>query len=857
MPSQSPKPKRTSTLRGQLGLLFAALAVPLLLLQIWWSYHDYRGARERAWDDALAFADAVELAVGQFVDQSGQLLRASAHRAGSRWLATEACADDMRALEDVLPFENVLLITSEGRIVCSAADVPPGASATNWPWFPEWTGDYTIAPAVEADFTGSWIMPLVAPVVDEGGTVSGALVGTIPLLALSELLEIRPGEERLTTVTDADGIVIARSTEAERWIGDPLPPSTGSDRMIAPGRWVAEGPDLEGVPRTWGQVETDQGWVLYVGVPDAVVFGPALADAAWHVGGTLIVVLLALMLGAVFYTRIAVSLKELATRTKAVEAGEVIPVPSDTPEEIAEVIEQLNLTLEGRSRAESAERAARNRFASIFDNAVFGISVSTVDGRFLQVNRALVEMLGFESQEALLAAGPTALFQDREAGDALLRDIMADDADTIEPRDIQLQRADGTPIIARVGGHIRSGPHDDVVFEAIIQDVTEERRREEQLHQTQKMEAIGQLAGGVAHDFNNLLTVIAGNVELLEDDMASDDPHRDDLSTIARATKPARTLTRRRLNFTPPRREGVTTVDINEVIPELSKMLVPLLGETVTLRHELIDETPAVSMDPGELEQVIVNLVLNARDAIDDNGDIVISARPVDRTVEGGVRKGVEICVKDDGVGMDPATKGRIFEPFFTTKAMGEGTGLGLASVYGIVQRVGGSIDVESALGAGTEMRVWLPVGRESGSEATAPPNAAAKGGELVLVVEDDELVRSFVGRALEGCGFSVHLTSSGEEALEVFRGSDPPVDLVLTDVVMPGMGGGELARVLAREAPRTPVLFMSGYVESEFFDRELEDRPQGLLRKPFSVEELHARVRAALDGAEAIARAG
>ncbi|MBT8489097.1 MAG: response regulator [Gemmatimonadetes bacterium] len=857
MSSTSRETRSSTTLRGQLGLLYAALAVPLLLLQLWWSYHDYRGARERAWDDALAFADAVELAVGQFVDQSGQLLRASAARSGTEWLDSGSCTDDMRALQQVLPFENVLLVTTEGRIVCSAANVSVDASATDWPWFAEWSGAYTIAPAVEADFTGSWIIPLVAPILDSSEGVSGALVGTLPLLELSELLEIRPGERRLTTITDTDGIVIARSTEAERWIGNPLPPSSGSDRTIAPGRSVAEGPDLTGVARTWGQVETDQGWVVYVGVPDAVVFGPAVLEAVWHVGGTLLVVLLAVLLGAWFYTRIAGSLKELATRTRAIEAGEVIPVPSDTPEEVAEVIEHLNDALEGRSRAESGERAARDRFASLFDNAVFGISVSTTDGRFLQVNRALVKMLGYESEEALLSAGPTALFQDSAAREAILRDIVSDDNSTIAPRDVQLQRADGSPIIVRVGGHIRSGPHDDAVFEAIVQDVTEERRRDEQFRQNQKMEAIGQLAGGVAHDFNNLLTVIAGNVELLEDDLDHDDPLRQDLGQIAKATQRARSLTRRLLTFSRPSREGVSVVDLNEVIPELSKMLVPLLGETVRLRHELTDESSTVPIDPGEMEQIVVNLVLNARDAIGNDGEILITSNPSTRSLESGVRQGVEVCVRDDGVGMDLPTQQRIFEPFFTTKPMGEGSGLGLSSVYGIVQRVGGSIEVDSEAGRGTEVRVWFPVLEPARAESAPAVPTTTDGGERVLVAEDDELVRTFVGRALESGGFAVHLTSGGEEALAYVRSSSESVDLVLSDVVMPGMGGRELATALAKEAPLVPVLFMSGYVDGELLDKELEDRPEALIRKPFTVEELHSRVRRTLDGVGDVAAAG
>ena len=855
MSSKPPRDSQRHTLRGQLVVLCAALAVPLLLLQIWWGYHDYQGAREEAWADALAFADAVDVMVWQFVDQSGDLLRSSAERSGLEWVSNGECSEDLESLHGVLHFDNVLVMEADGSILCSVAPVPPDADARDWPWYQDWAGEFTLAAPVQADFTDSWVVPLVSPIRAESGELRGALVGTLPLMELSRLLgEFRPDEDRLITLSTADSVIIARSLDAESSLGRRLPPSSGSDRLVAPGRWVAEGPDLNGIPRTWGQVRTDLGWMVYVGLPDAVVLGPALSEAAAHVGGTLAVVLLGLLLAAWSYVRIVRALRELADRAKATEEGIAIAVPPETPQEIAEVMEQLNETLKGRSRAESAERTVRRRYESLFDNAVFGIYISTADGRFLQVNPALVEMLGYESEEALLDAGPLALYPDPEMRRKLIESTLATGETATTTHELEWLKADGTPIVVRVGGHVRSGPQDEPVFEMIVQDITEERRTEDQLRQTQKMEAIGQLAGGVAHDFNNILTVISGNVELLEDDLPEEDPLRADLDQIAKATQRASSLTRRLLTFSRPSREGVRVVDVNEVVSELSRMLVPLIGETVTLTTELSEAPCKVVIDPGELEQLVVNLVLNARDAIGDHGEIEIGSGLESREVDAVVHEGVMLWVTDDGIGMDQATQRRIFEPFFTTKPMGEGTGLGLASVYGILQRVGGEVDVDSEPGRGTTMRIWIPALLDTEIIAPpAPPLDVARGDETILVVEDDELVRAFVGRALRVGGFDVHLTASGTEALEYLRNRTDPVDLVLSDVVMPGLSGPELAERLAIEAPHTPVLFMSGYIDNPFFDEELQKNPESLLRKPFTLHELQDRVRRTLDrGAQA-----
>jgi two-component system cell cycle sensor histidine kinase/response regulator CckA len=868
--TETPSAAARLSLRWQLVALMAGLALPLLALQAWWSAHDYQTAREHAEANALAVADAMALGVLQFFRQAEELMTAAALNDSQEWLAPDTCSDRVGDVRTLLPFlHNAIVVGPDGSVTCSALPAPAGASAEAWPWFQGVRTNpvFTLGVPVEADFTGDWILPLIAPLPMDDGAFGGAVVGTVALVELSRLFgSLAIPEDHLVTVATSDRVVIARSSDPEGRVGQALPPVTGSDREVAPGRWVATGPDLNGIPRTWGQVEIDPGWIVYVGVPDDRVFGPARSEALAHVGATLLVVLLGMLFAGRSYRRIAAALRELAQRTRAAAEGEAVPLPPDTPVEVSEVVRQFNQVLGARARAQSAERMARKRFESLFDNAVVGLYVSTLDGRFLQVNRALVEMLAFETEVALLELGPEPLYVDPTERTRLVERAQATGA--VAPVEADWLRADGVPITVRLGGKLIPGPTGEPVFEMIVQDVTEEKRTEDQLRQTQKMEAIGKLAGGIAHDFNNILTVIGGNVELLEGELPAADPMRDDLRQISAAATRGASLTRRLLAFSRKQRSGRRIVDVNEVIPDLSKMLVPILGETIHLEVDSCEESLPVEIDPAELEQVILNLVLNARDAMPRGGQLRVTTR-LERgwthpdgndLVEGGRIESPEVesdrtagtvalSVQDTGVGIAPESHSRIFEPFYTTKPMGEGTGLGLSTVYGIVSRAGGSVDVQSEPGHGATLTVRLPVSTsvESGEtptevEATGPATGR------VLVVEDDAMVRRFVERALSEGGYRVRSVASGAEALQVVKAEKAEIDLVLTDLVMPGVSGHELASRLAIMRPATPILYMSGYADRQTVGDDFEPAEDGILRKPFAAADLRSAVRRAID---------
>ena len=387
-------------------------------------------------------------------------------------------------------------------------------------------------------------------------------------------------------------------------------------------------------------------------------------------------------------------------------------------------------------------------------------------------------------------------------------------------------------------------------------DITERAQLEAQLLQAQKMESVGLLAGGVAHDFNNLLTVIGGFTDLALSDLAANDPMRENLQEIAQAARRAAALTRQLLAFSRRQILQPVVLDLNIVIGEMENMLRRLIGEDVELVVSLAPDLGAVMADAGQMEQVLMNLTVNAQDAMPGGGRLSITTRNVELQASDtadlpSVKPGpyVMVTVRDDGTGMDAATRARIFEPFFTTKELGRGTGLGLSTVYGIVKQSGGSIWVESAPGEGTTFTLYFPIERQPVAPARRTgPTATVRGAETILVVEDEDALRRVVTRALGSAGYTVHAASSGAEALEILERLGAKVDLMLTDMVMPGMSGATLATRVAALYPSVRVLLTSGYADEATADRDVLNVGIPFIGKPFRTDDLSRKIREVLD---------
>lgn len=388
------------------------------------------------------------------------------------------------------------------------------------------------------------------------------------------------------------------------------------------------------------------------------------------------------------------------------------------------------------------------------------------------------------------------------------------------------------------------------------------RSSQEQLRQSQKMEAMGRLAGGVAHDFNNLLTVITGYTELVLRRVAPGDPVSRDFQEVLNAAYSASALTRQLLAFSRKQVLEPRVIDTNRVIEDVARMLKRLIGEDVRLTTDLDPEGAVVLADPGQLEQVLANLAVNARDAMTGGGELLIATRHVTLGAAAGRRIGglaagryVELEVADTGCGMDKETVARIFEPFFTTKEEGKGTGLGLATVYGIVTQSGGGIEVSSTPGSGSRFRIYLPArtGEGQGRRSSRLRNALPRGSETILLVEDEPSVRTLAREVLSRAGYTVLEAGHGREALALAQAYDGPIDLAVSDLVMPEMDGLMLRRELLARMPGTPVLMMSGYAEGTLLFDQLVTERIACLEKPFQPSQLATKVREILDARPSI----
>jgi len=506
------------------------------------------------------------------------------------------------------------------------------------------------------------------------------------------------------------------------------------------------------------------------------------------------------------------------------------------------------------SEARAALRDAEASFATLVEFAPIGIYRSNPAGQFLSVNSALVHMLGYDSADEVLQLD-------------MGRDVYADtaerqrllDRDTYSDRqydDVEAtwKRKDGRLLQVQLSVRaVRNAAGQVDYYETFVRDVTDQRRLQQQLTQSQKMEAIGRLAGGVAHDFNNLLTVITSYSDLVFQDLPPDDPRRDDVDQVRKAADGAAALTRQLLAFSRQQVLEPKVIDLNSVVDNLKKILQRVIGEDVELTTVLAAELAAVKADVSQIEQILMNLAVNARDAMPTGGKLTIETTNVDYDPErqqrsDGSTEFVMLAVTDTGTGMDEATKARIFEPFFTTKQPGKGTGLGLATVYAIVTQAGGFIWVYSELGHGTSFKIYLPQVDAVATTAAVARVDLPRGTETVLLVEDAAAVRAVARQVLQRQGYNVLEASDGEDALHLAARYQGTIDLVLTDVVMPRAGGRELAERLLTVRRDTRVLYMSGYTDDSVVRHGILEGGVAYLQKPFSPEGLARKVREVLD---------
>ena len=522
---------------------------------------------------------------------------------------------------------------------------------------------------------------------------------------------------------------------------------------------------------------------------------------------------------------------------------------------VAMLICWLNAAL--RAAQENLRHSELN-FRSLVTNAPYGICRCDSAGKILDVNPAFVELLGHAAANELIGQHIFGLYADNDKWFDLA-DFLRSSA-PFKGLAAEWKRKDGTTTVVRVSGRsVTNGREGGVVFELFAEDVTERRALEQQLRQSQKMEAVGRLAGGIAHDFNNLLMVISGYSEFLLERLGDEPRLRGPAQEIASAAERASSLTRQLLAFSRKQMLAPRIVDLNTVATENLKMLTRMIGEDIDLVLLPDPGLWPVRADAGQIEQVIMNLAVNARDAMPSGGKLTIETSNMTLDEEyarfhAPLRPGdyVMVAISDTGAGMDSETQSHIFEPFFTTKGT-KGTGLGLSTVYGIIKQSGGYIWVQSEMGKGTTFKIYLPRVAGTGEAAAqiATPVETQKpepGTETILLVEDEANLRYLARQYLEKQGYKVIEAADGAVAMQIAVAHDKVIHLLLTDVIMPGMNGRELAQRIAEIRPNVKILYMSGYTENVIGHNGMLDAGVRLLQKPFTLRDLRSKVREVLD---------
>jgi two-component system cell cycle sensor histidine kinase/response regulator CckA len=509
---------------------------------------------------------------------------------------------------------------------------------------------------------------------------------------------------------------------------------------------------------------------------------------------------------------------------------------------------------------ESTKRQTEERYRWVLDNMTEAVFLVDLDGRLVFGNPQFFPLTGYSEQE--LIGQPVFRLFTPEAGQEVRTRIEGARAGQEVPPffESELVRKDGSHVSVEANVLSISREGRAVARLGVVRDVTERKLLEQQFRQAHKMEAVGQLSGGIAHDFNNLLTVIAGRTHLLLSGLPAGDPARHSIELIQRTADRATLLTRQLLAFSRKQIMILRVLDLNTIVTGIEPILRRLIPENVELRVEPTEMPLWVKVDPGQIEQIILNLAVNARDAMPDGGRINIRTAgvPIDEVyvrTHMGARAGPAVLleVSDTGIGMTAEVRSHIFEPFFTTKPVGQGTGLGLSTVYGIVKQTAGYIEALSEPGHGSTFQIYLPRAEEAEAAglAEAPAVRYARGSETILLVEDEEEVRELAREILEQMGYTLLTAGDPAESIRISRGGAGVIHLLVTDVVMPGMSGRQLADQLVSERPRLKVLYMSGYTDDAIVHHGVLDPGVAFVQKPFTPDSLSRKVREVLDAAQ------
>ncbi len=724
--------RRSWSIRSHLLALVLLAFLPLLLLLAQTGYGDLKRSLEEAERSSLALAEATAASIAQLIGDSEGVLRGIADRPEVRGGDADACSAYLAEIVPLLPrFANVFLADATAEVACSALPAPASGfeSVVDRAWFRATmaAGSFTIGAPQVGRISGRWVSVLAVPVIGDDGRTVGVLGGALDLYRIQDLLVgADTSESTLLTIDDLDGVVVARSMAPEEWVGRALPPSDLDQELLRQPTGRTRSPGAEGVDRVWGFTAIPgTSWRAWAGIPSEEVYAPVRTAALRQ--ALLVFLALAFLAGlsVLLHRRIRKSLDGLVGAATRIGEGSTVPLPEEGPEEVRRLARQFNLALEQLRRTDEERLRMLERYRGTLEHALFGIVVTDVHHRILEANPATARLLGLREPDELRGRGLDELFVDPESADSGLEAALATSVSGEEGRGrsggtprgvlVEWRGPEGVAITVRLLGtaNLTDGRERR---EWMIEDVTDQLRLEARLREGQKLEAVGRLAGGVAHDFNNLLTVITTAAHMLRQDHGTDARVDEIGKEILDASAMGASLTRQLLTFSRKQVVQPKPMDLTALVRGMEGLLQRLLGEASELVTSLEENPGLIEADPGQVEQVVLNLVVNARDASEAGKPVELSTRSVRLERATPVSTGtlaagdyVVLTVADRGTGIPDGVRDRIFEPFFSTKEDGRGTGLGLATVYGITVQAGGGIAVESRTGRGSRFTVYLP----------------------------------------------------------------------------------------------------------------------------------------------------
>ncbi|MGI8401319.1 MAG: ATP-binding protein [Gemmatimonadaceae bacterium] len=854
--------RRSYGLRPRLIVLVLGAVTPFVLLigmvARQHRFNERSGAEQRALAQAQALADRLDSRFGTIETLLFTLVHAASPNPHDS-LANDAL---LRAVVDELPTDFAhFAVTTESGIGIGTSDTLLNGRRRSM-------SSPTSVPDTLLGFDIQGPVPLygaegpLAIAISRVDSARGMrVIGFVTTARLQrELSKSIMLDTALATITDSPGRVIFRSPLAGNWLGKSISGTPLFRASSGRKTGVAEVSDVDGTPVFSGFVTSRHiPWIVQVGTPQSLAFAKERADFWRAVRWGTFALFVGLALAWMQATRIIVPMRRVADDAAVFSKGD-LSHRSDlagSNDEIGMLSKTLNAMAEALEMREDALTRSELRFRAIIENVDDMVIIAAPDLSRHYVSPAMSRILGYSEEELLAITAQDMIHPTDWPGvRELIRDVQVIPGAKVSGQARYLHKDGSWLVFDSALSNMLDVPGVEGIV-VNLRDVTQRVALGSDLRQAQQMESVGQLAGGVAHDFNNLLAVITGRIDFLLGAPNLSAEQQTDLDEIMKATVRATGLTRQLLAFSRKQLLQPRVVNLNRTLADVEPMLRRLIGEDIQIRIEHGADLGSVTADPGQLQQILMNLAVNARDAMPSGGVLTFRTAnetvrnrpaPIPALLEDG--EYVVLTVSDTGLGMEQSTQARIFEPFFTTKTQGKGTGLGLSTVYGIVKQSGAAISVTSAPNAGTTFQVRFP--RTDGFALAQPaerdPQSALSGTETILLVEDDSSVRDLVERVLRSRGYHVLAAQHGGDALQLASHTLRVVDLVLTDVVMPSMSGRELVEALRAGRPALRVLYMSGYTDDEIIRRGLHDPSISFIQKPFTAANLAMQVRKSLD---------